>query len=180
MDRRRFRRLRDGRLAMQLHTAEATLLAHLADELTELLETPDPNDPAIDRLFPRAYLDPTEEEAEQSFSALVAPDLLRARLDALRALVATVRPLADGPGSDAMHTVELDAEAEAQWLAVLNDARLALGTRLGVSDDRDEIELDPDDPLVHAFQVYDWLTYLQGELVEVLLGELPDVDDDDA
>jgi len=179
MNGRRFRRRPDGRLAVELHRAEAELLAHLAEELTELLETPDPADPAIDRLFPRAYLDPTEEEAEQSFSSLVAPDLLRGRLDALRALAATVRPPSGevDADDDTVRVLELDADQEAQWLSILNDARLALGIRLGVSDDREEVALEPDDPLLHAHQVYDWLTYLQGELVEVLLDELPDTDD---
>jgi hypothetical protein len=80
-----------------------------------------------------------------------------------------------------VHELRLDAAAEAQWLSVLNDARLALGTRLGVTDDPDGRRVGSDDAEQYAFQVYDWLTHLQGELVEVLLAGLPDAgaDDDD-
>lgn len=181
MDDVRFHRSAAGRLVVALHPAEVELLAHLADELAELLETPDVRDPAVDRLFPRAYLDPTEEEAEDAFSALVRPDLLRARLDALRALSAVLRATPGGTDPDAVRTVELEPAQEAQWLTVLNDARLALGTRLGITEEAAE-RVDrgaaPDELIVHAQQVYDWLTHLQGELVDVLLGELPETGED--
>ena len=59
-------------------------------------------------------------------------------------------------------------------MGVLNDARLALGTQLGVTEDTDYADLDPEDPESSALAAYAWLTYLQGELVETLLGDLPD------
>jgi hypothetical protein len=59
-------------------------------------------------------------------------------------------------------------------LGVLNDARLTLGTALGVTDDTDFDELDPEDAAAQPAYIYVWLTYLEGELVETLLGELPD------
>ena len=39
-------------------------------------------DAVTQRLFPRAYLDPTEEEAESQWQELVHDDLVEARLDA--------------------------------------------------------------------------------------------------
>ena len=53
------------------------------------------------------------------------------------------------------------------WLGVLNDTRLVLGTRLGVTED--ERELNPADPQAGAYAMYQWLTWLQGDLVEALL-----------
>jgi hypothetical protein len=52
---------------------------------------------------------------------------------------------------------------------VLNDARLALGTRLEVTEEHDIDNVPEDDPLFVAWNVYGWLTSLQGELVQVLL-----------
>ena len=51
---------------------------------------------------------------------------------------------------------------------MLNDARLVLGTRLGVTEE--ERQIADDDPNIAAFTVYHWLTYLQGELIEQMLG----------
>jgi hypothetical protein len=55
---------------------------------------------------------------------------------------------------------------------VLNDTRLILGSRLGVSEA--ERAFDPDDPQAPAFAFYDWLTWVQGDLIEALLGDLPE------
>ena len=62
-------------------------------------------------------------------------------------------------------------EADAQaWLRALNDVRLALGVRLGVTDDFDELpgQIDPGDPRATYVWVYHWLAYLQESLVDAL------------
>jgi hypothetical protein len=71
-------------------------------------------------------------------------------------------------------TVEITLEPEAveQWVAALNDVRLALGVVLEVTED--EQVIDPDDPRAHGFDLYHWLTWLQGSLVEVLLESEPE------
>ena len=53
------------------------------------------------------------------------------------------------------------------WLGVLNDTRLVLGTRLGVTEDEPDIDLDA--PEARSYAVYYWLTGLQGDLIEMLL-----------
>ena len=58
------------------------------------------------------------------------------------------------------------------WLAVINDARLALGTRLEVTEDLDLSGLDPDDPDTAPFAVYWWLGVLEERLVDVLSASL--------
>ena len=59
------------------------------------------------------------------------------------------------------------------WLQGLNDARLTLGTRLGVGEDVDA-ELrheDPDSSRFGGLEIYDWLSVLQESLVRVLAGD---------
>jgi hypothetical protein len=167
---RRFVLRRGGRIDLTLERAEAELLRGLPDELRTLYETETP-DPARERLFPRAYLDPTEEQAEQQWQDLVYPELLRGRLAALERLTAAL-DRAETTRKDRL-VVHLDPDDVQAWLGVLNDARLALGARIGVTDDTDLTELDPSDPNAPVLAAYAWLTYLEGELVETLLGTLP-------
>ena len=168
---RRFTLRRGGRVDLTLEGPEAELLRGLPAELRGLYESDTP-DPAKDRLFPRAYLDPTEEQAEQQWQELVYPELLRGRLEALERLTGAL-DRADTGRKDRV-VVHLEPDDVQAWLGVLNDARLALGTRLGVTDDTDLTDLDPDDPNTPVTAAYGWLTYLEGELVETLLGTLPD------
>ena len=58
-------------------------------------------------------------------------------------------------------------EVEA-WLRRLNDARLALGVTLAITEDHDPTRLDATDPASQPFFVYDWLTMLQGTILEVV------------
>jgi hypothetical protein len=167
---RRFDRAKNGRLAVSLATEEVDVLRQLAGELTDLFENPEADDAARDRLFPRAYLDPTEEDAEAEWQRLVHPDLVDQRLAALHLLVDTLP--SGAPSRSGRVETELDEAQEAAWLGVLNDARLALGSRLGVTEEYDVDEVGSDDPLYVAWNIYGWLTGLQGELVQVLLGGL--------
>jgi hypothetical protein len=48
---------------------------------------------------------------------------------------------------------------------VLNDVRLALGTRVGI-DGTDEEELTGEEETDHAREIYSWLTWLQSNLLE--------------
>ena len=69
-------------------------------------------------------------------------------------------------------TVASIAEAEA-FLRVLNEARLALGARLGVEVEADYANLPEDDR-----SALDYLAGMQGLLLVALsVGELPDLDE---
>ena len=59
--------------------------------------------------------------------------------------------------------LELSEQQSNAWLRSLNDLRLVLGTRIGVGEDYREEEND--DP---GFHLYDYLTYLQGSLIDAL------------
>ena len=112
-----------------------------------LVRSPDRDTPRPDRLFPRAYLDPTEEDAEAEWQSLVHDDLVRAKLAALRRRRATLarrRP----PGRRRHdRAIVLDAEQEEQLLGALNDARLVARHRCSTAtaDEPTPTTLEPDD-----------------------------------
>ena len=43
----------------------------------------------------------------------------------------------------------------------------------------DDTEIDPKDPRAPGFELYGWLTWLQGSLVEELLGDMEEMGDDE-
>jgi hypothetical protein len=160
---KRFRAGRDGALTVSLAEEELGLLRSLPEQLRDVFEG-DEEDPARARLFPRAYLDPTAESEEAEWQALVGPSLLRERLDALQLITVTLgRAVLVGE----WWQIDLTTDEVQAWLGVLNDTRLVLGTRLGVTEE--ERALDPGDPDAGPYALYQWLTWVQGDLVEELL-----------
>ena len=160
---KRFRSGADDTLVVSLAEEELGLLRSLPEQLREVFEGEE-EDPARERLFPRAYLDPTAESEEAEWQALVHPSLLRERLDALELITVTLqRATFDGE----WWQVDLTPEEVQAWLGVLNDTRLVLGTRLGVTEE--ERALDPADPDAGAYALYQWLTMVQGDLVQELM-----------
>jgi hypothetical protein len=123
----------------------------LLDEGSEI-----PDDPALARLLPDGYRD--DPDAAGEFRRLTETSLRRDKVTAAETLLAALP--GDGPSE-----VRLDPETTEAWLATINDVRLALGTRLEVSEEMSEP--DPDDPDAPAYVVYLWLTELQGVLIEV-------------
>ena len=118
-----------------------------------------PSDPALARLLPDAYRD--DDQAAGEFRRLTETSLRRDKVSAAERLLASLP--ADGAGE-----VRLDPETTESWLATINDVRLALGTRLEVTEEMAEPE--PEDPDAPAYVVYLWLTELQGVLIEVADG----------
>jgi Domain of unknown function (DUF2017) len=161
----KLRRVDDG-IEVVLEAAEAALLGGIGEQLRPLLTGEAPNtdlDPVRERLYPRAYSDPTEDDAEDDWQLAVHGDLVRERVEALDALTTAIS------GADTRRSrriVQVSFEDAERWLTALNDARLALGTRLGVTEDLDYTRLPREDH--GAYEVYAWLTYLQGELIEAL------------
>ena len=149
------RRLRSGRYRVELDSAERGLLRSLPGQLRELLET---DDPALERLFPPAYL--ADDERNEEYRRLMRSDLLASKRSSLEVLEAT---------ADA---TELDEEQLVAWMAAVNDLRLVLGTRLDVSEDMGLDPFDEDDPRAGAYAVYTYLAYLQEWIVEALSSRL--------
>ena len=141
-----------------------------ADELaamTGMTDSPDlvgggalPDDPVLARLLPDAYSD--NPEASGEFRRYTEPGLRSGKAAAARTVLATLPP-----SGGRVRLSEPEAQA---WLRALNDVRLALGTRLGVTDDFDEqvADMGADDPRSPYVGVYQWLAYLQESLVQAL------------
>jgi hypothetical protein len=163
------RRDRNGRIVLRFEPLEVETLVALVAELREVVQAGAADDPVSRRLFPRAYLDPTEEAAEEQWQALVQPDLLRARLDAIEAVTATLT--AAVPNRRGSLEIVLDDVTQNQWLGVLNDARLAHGTALDITEETELDAYGADDPRRGQFLLYSALTALQGELVDALLSD---------
>ena len=144
--------------------AELSALTGLGTDLgtgfgDEADSPPAPSDPALARLLPEAYRD--DDRAAGEFRRLTESSLRRDKVSSAERLLAALP--ADGPGE-----VRLDPETTESWLATINDVRLALGTRLEVTEEM--AEPDPEDPDAPAYVVYLWLTELQGVLIEVADG----------
>ncbi len=156
---------RDDHFVVVLFEQEIQVLRWVLDDLTRAMRGEGGNDAVHERLFPRAYLDPTEEAAERDWQSLVHDDLVESRA----AAVAGVRHALDDATRvrrepDAREVV-LDDEALASWIGVVNDARLAIGTALGVTADSDLAAVDPGSPTFEIWVVYDWLTGLLASLL---------------
>ena len=158
--RRRFVRDHDGRVRPGLDRAGRDVLRSLPRQAQTLLEH---DDPSAARLFPVAY--PDDDRAESDYREMMGSQLLQRHQHALDTLAATV----DSPS--------VDDDELLQWLDALEVLRLVLGTQLDVTEDM--AELDPFDPQAQQFAVYQYLSILQGEIVETLAEALPDVADED-
>jgi hypothetical protein len=142
------KRTRHG-IELQLSAEERQLLAVLMAEMRELLGT---DDPSLRRLYPTAYLDDPERDAE--YQILARAELSDRRQHALDVVEASV---------DAKL---LDADQVNAWMQTINQIRLVLGTRLDV--DEDEPEFDPDSEDAAARAVYAYLAMLLDQFVDAV------------
>jgi Domain of unknown function (DUF2017) len=173
-----FTRTHGGGVLLTITPEEAAVVRSLVRQLLELMggprpkgrddglpdislsdNTEAPEDPALARLFPDAYRDDGAAAAE--FRRYTEAGLRDGKRAAAELVLTT---LGDGG------LVELDAEQAQIWLRSLNDLRLALGTRLEITEESMERmgRLDWNDPRHAPYAAYDWLTYLQEDLVRAL------------
>ncbi|MEU5877621.1 DUF2017 domain-containing protein [Spirillospora sp. NPDC047279] len=169
-------------VVLRLEPEEAALVRALMEQLLELLgEPPDADDelaslgiagdaeksddPVLARLFPDAYRD--DGEAAGEFRRYTEIGLRDGKREAAGVVLGTlVGAGGSGPGVDTI----LDGDQAQAWLRALNDVRLALGTRLDISEEwyEEASRLDPDDPRMAMFAAYDWLTMLQESIVRAV------------
>jgi hypothetical protein len=157
---------RRGAVVLTLLPAEVQVLQWVFGDLGRTVSGESGLDAVTKRLFPRAYLDPTAEDAEAQWQELVHDELVEARLAALADVVQSLDRAVELPGRDAAREVVLDGEQTEHWMTVLNDARLAVGTALDVTPEWDFGALDRSDPNYELHAVYAWMT----ELLSALLG----------
>ncbi|GAB3669599.1 DUF2017 domain-containing protein [Actinocorallia lasiicapitis] len=163
-------------VVLRLEKVENAVLQNLLEQLQEMLgempkgdpglaelgiseSTSAPDDPALARLFPDGYNG--DDEAAGEFRRYTETTLREGKEKDARVVLDSL---------DFDRPVELDADQAHSWLRALNDLRLALGTRLDLTEDNHEdfARLDPDDPRYALFVTYDWLTQLQDGLVHCL------------
>ncbi len=131
------------------------MLRSIAAELRGLLDS---DDRALFRLFPPAYEDDPEREAE--YRSMVREDLIAQHAAALE----IVQESADAQ--------RLDEEQMTAWLGALNDLRLVIGTRLDVTEETNDQGIPPEDPRAPAFALYAYLTTLESHIVDALAESL--------
>lgn len=135
-----------GGIQVQLSPEERIFLGDILPLLAGI--GPVGSDPAADRFHVPVYLDDPEANAE--WWRLMGRDLDAAR-DADRAVLQRVL--------DEYGDLTLDEEEANALLRVINEARLALGARLGI-----EVESDHDEVPEESRRVLDYLGWLLEEL----------------
>ncbi len=148
---------RRGRYEVRLPAEERTLLRGLLSDLRALL-TLGADDPRVRRLFPEAYAEDADMQAE--YQRLTREELQSGRLAAVDVLEATI---------DAH---QLTADQITAWMSAVNALRLVLGTMLDVREDDQAFNLERDHPDAPTLALYGYLGVLLEDLVEAQLGEL--------
>ncbi|QBI18925.1 DUF2017 family protein [Egibacter rhizosphaerae] len=156
----------DGGLRVRLPPREYELLATLPERLHALLG--DAGDPGgvRARLFPPAY--PDDEEAEAEYRQLIGEPLAEEKRVVIEAFAGTLERASER--GDALE-LRLDGDEAESWLSALNDTRLALATLVGIESEEQWEQGPGDDPSLIALH---YLGLLQEELLDVLGGRLLD------
>jgi hypothetical protein len=143
----------------RLDRAEVQILGLLLDQLEQLLAADDDlaSDPVLARLLPEGHRGDPELAAD--YRELTQETLRGGKADDL----ATVRATLPTGGGE----LRLDGDQAGAWLRTSNDLRLALGTRLEITEDTEPPE-DPSSDEGQQLAVYYWLTGLQGSLIDAL------------
>jgi hypothetical protein len=152
-----------GGVRIRLDEGEGDTLTAL---ITDLAEALGPgvlavDDPVAQRLFPAAY--PDAEDAA-GFRDLTEAALRNERIERAAQCVAELSATVPGRRHTDLH---LDPEAVDRWIKVLNDLRLALGTRIGVTEEDQAGRADFRQAA--GWAIYDYLTGVQDTLVRTLL-----------
>lgn len=180
------------RITTELDSHESDLIASLVTSMTELLDerqstapsdeladltgieaghSEPPSDVTLGRLFPDFHrpdqdestsVDAVTGDLNGALRSLHEPHIISAKHQAAQAVLDS---LPDGGGPVSLTVAEAD-----QWLAAINDVRLALGAMIGISESTPD-QLPEGDPMAAHLDVYHWLTVVQELLVVALIGK---------
>ena len=108
-------------------------------------------------MLPDAY---TDAQEASEFRRFTEHDLRQAKVQHAKTVLTEIERSGD----------KIRVGSADSWLGTLNDARIAIGTRIHIAEDNHEelASLPEDDPRAGLFHVYDWLTFLQESLVRCL------------
>lgn len=160
----RIARTADGRIAVRLAPREREILgalaAEIANEVSGQVDSDALDDPGLARLWPDAVND--DPEASAAFRELVGEDLGDARRARFETLAATIS------------ATSLDEAEATAWLGAVNDMRLVMGSRLGVTEETGLQPPDEEDPSAGQTIVFLWLGWVEEQLVEAMAAGLPE------
>ena len=147
--------VRDG-FRLNVEPTERDLLARLVGELRDVVVHADPSDPRLRRLFPVAYHDDPEADAE--YQRLMREELVASRLAGVEVVQA------------ALHAPQLTEGELYALMQGINSLRLVLGTMLDVGEEHDPGLVADDDPNAPELHLYDYLSWLLDAVVHALSG----------
>ena len=147
----------DGTFVINLSEQDRLTMMGFVEQLEELLES-DISDPRLRRLFPVAYHDDPERNAE--YQSYMSDELRQSRASS----IATVKELL-------AHSDPISEHQLHGFMIVLNSLRLVLGTLLDVDESIDTDDIDETDPLYGQAQLYGYLGWLLEWTVSALAGE---------
>ncbi|GAA2338038.1 DUF2017 domain-containing protein [Streptomyces kunmingensis] len=188
-----------GGAAVALDDVEISIIRSLAVQLLELIgpgpggeisddplaelfaEGPSepPTDAVLRRLLPDAYGGPAADSGADAdelraysseFRRFTENDLRAGKREDALAVVRSLDSLSPGGGGGAV--LKLAPDESVRWMRALNDLRLAIGTRLDITDEEDTdllYRLPDEDPRKPMVMAYLWLGGLQETLVETLM-----------
>ena len=153
----------DGGFTINLDVDERSLIVRLLGELEDLLTAEsDERAPILARLFPPAFHDDPEKEAE--YQRLMREDLVASRM----AAITSVTEILEGDAR-----VLLNEGQTMAFMQAVNAIRLVMGTLLDITDDESAELADVDDSPEH--NLYNYLGWLLEWTVRALSGN--DIDD---
>jgi hypothetical protein len=148
---------RNSSMVVQLDADEADLVRGLLREVRDLMERDDHEDPVVGRLMPAAYEDAVEQA---KYRDVLGDSLRQAKLEAIDVVE-------QGVGTTGKSEATVSDEQVPAWLGVITDIRLAIATRIGVTQEMMDEQLDPTDPNAAALSIVHWLAWLQESMIEI-------------
>jgi hypothetical protein len=122
------------------------------------------DDPVLRRLFPNAY--PHDAEASSDFRRFTERELKTTKVNEAQVVLDRLHSTEAGQRDLRIPPDEVDA-----WLRTLTSVRLAVATRLGITDAESAdalAQLPDEDPRTFMVSVYDWLGFAQDTLLSAI------------
>lgn len=148
-----------------LEPEEARILLSLSAQLQQLLADglggDAEADAALHRVLPNAYRN--DAEAETEWRQLSRRGLVERKISFARTMA---RQLAEVAAADGARPVQVNESEAMDWMRAVGDLRLVLADKLGIVVDGDEGLSE----LEGLRELYDWLAWIQDDLVRALDG----------
>ena len=153
------------RFRLNFDPEERAFLVNLLAELKALLtnEETEASAPLLHRLFPPAFHDDPEKEAE--YQRLMREELVASRVAAIDSVTALLSPTDDAALAPSITLGEAELMA---FMQSLNAIRLVLGTMLDITDDDSSDEAETEDS--YEFGLYEHLGWILEFTVRALSG----------